>query len=70
MKNNYREGYRTIYLGNHWMEVIAPTDNDKTYKDSLIFWAAAAKEWGRKMKVIKLPTYLDVHSYNRSMGGK
>lgn len=64
MNKIYRKGYRTIYIGNRWMEIISPRDNSEIYKESLLFWAQTAKEWNQKMKVISLPTYLDVHSYN------
>jgi hypothetical protein len=67
MDKIHRDGFRVIYIGRHWQEIISPKDSEKTYKDSLVFWAATAKEWNKKMRVIKLPTYLDCHSYNRSM---
>ncbi len=59
-------GYRIIYLGKKWQEIIGPNDSKNTYFEALIFWAKTAKEWGVKMKVVKMPTYLDVHSYNRA----
>lgn len=59
------KGYRVIYLGNKWMEILSPRETKKAYKESLIFWSNTAKEWNVKMKVIKMPTYLDVHSYTK-----
>ena len=62
---NYRDGYRVIYIGNKWMEIISPNDKPLTYKQALTFWATTSKEWGRKMRVFKMPSYLDCHSFNK-----
>ena len=64
----FRSGYRVIYLGKHWQEIINPHNSNAVYREALTFWAKTAKAQGVKMKVVNLPTYLDVHSYNRSNG--